>query len=627
MDQNDISPKYPPAIAKPKASAIKQLLSIPSVRFEENVLQGYASNPPEDLPLPSIEAARGLVVVRLIQNCKFAAALRFDRQYPVNPASPRGTWGAERDRIAEEILSIMHRTERDKLQNEINALDADARIRSAAGVNPNFSQPSASTSQSQRASNGSTDLGSSWEDLGRRAPRPSFSGHIRRSLVNGSPSRPVARAAPPPPASKQPVSSQATVAAQNGAAAAAPSPFAGAAADSPLSAARLHAQRTTVSPKVNGVQTGGQKGSAARTRNAFFEVEETRTPSPVPLTDAVNSSPRHAQTSSPARLPTPPQEESDRPEDGQSEENQADEHEEATSVASEDNAEETIIVENNRSGFGFFGFGASTPATRLTPSSGEGSPPNRRKYEGEDKEGGQRKKPRISVPGAFLTEQDGDDEHDQEAESPSPESAKVEKPPSKAAHRVPLFGTQGNTRKRSPSPEESTDNDNENNKANVSMPGALFLDEDEEKADGQPKQTNGKAKADTRHTNQRNGRVEEDSEEGDELAPLPSHRNTRKKAAAGASVSTNTSLRTPRRSTRSVRGSSAEPEEPRAVPPSTGRPVRRSSRLQSVEISPTAEHYNRTEQKKKEKETRPKKSTRTTGAGATATGRGSSKRR
>ncbi|KAL5480980.1 hypothetical protein ACEPAI_9921 [Sanghuangporus weigelae] len=609
---------------KAKAPAIKQLLAMPFARFEEAVLQDFAVHPPEDLPLPSIEAARGLVVIRLIQSCKFAAALRFDRQYPSSPAAPQGTWGAERGRIAKEILSIMSRSERDRLENELNALDADARIRSSLGANVNLSRSWAS---------GSTDLGGSWEDLGRRttaAPRASLSGRVRTSLANGSPARPAARASAASPLPNRPLSEQPTNASQNGgapSAAASPSQrFAGTTSDSPLSAARLHAQKAPASPKANGVPNGAQKESAARNRNAFFVVEESRTPSPDPLSarrsDAVpNGSPRQTQISSPTRLPTPPEED-------QREESQTttpDEREEASSVASEDNAgDETVIVESKGKGLGsFFGIGAPTPATRLTPSSGERSPGTRRKYEGEGSES-QRKKPRISVPGAFVSDIDGDDDHDHEPELPSPTSATVEKPHTQASSRrtpsrtVPTIPH--NTRKRSASPEEATNKDT----SRISIPGTLFED-DEDQYLNRP---NGGTNA--RRT-QRNGRVEEDNEEADSLAPLPSHLNARKKDAA-PTASTSNNLRTPRRGTRSVRGSSAEPDEPhqRIVPPSTGRPVRRSSRLQSVDISPTAEHFNKPEfkvKKDKEKEVRPKKATRTTGAGATATGRGSSKRR
>ncbi|KAL5499060.1 hypothetical protein ACEPAH_1578 [Sanghuangporus vaninii] len=619
---------------KPKSPAIKQLLAMPFARFEEAILQDFAVHPPEDLPPPSIEAARGLVVIRLIQSCKFAAALRFDRQYPSSPAAPQGTWGAERGRIAKEILSIMSRSERDRLENEINALDADARIRSSLGANVNLSRSWASSSF---GASGSTDLGGSWEDLGRRttaAPRASFGGRVRTSLANGSPARPAARASAASPLPNRPLPEQPITASQNGAAptaAASPSHrLAGTTTDSPLSAARLHAQRAPASPKASRLPNGAQKESAARNRNAFFVVEESRTPSPVPLSarrsDAVpNPSPKQTQASSPTRLPTPPQEETDRPEQDQGEENQtvtSDEREEASSLASE--GDETVIVESKSPGFTFFGVEIPAPATRLTPSSGEGSPGTRRKYEGEGSES-QRKKPRVSVPGAFVSDVDGDDDHEPEPELPSPASATVEKPHTQASScRTPsrtVPAIRHNTRKRSASPEETTTN---KDTSRISIPGTLF-EEDEDQYLNRP---NGNTNA--RHT-QRNGRVEEDSEEADSLAPLPSHLNTRKKDATPTASASN-NLRTPRRGTRSLRGSSAEPDEPhqRAVPPSTGRPVRRSSRLQSVDISPTAEHFNKPDvkvKKEKEKEVRPKKATRTTGAGATATGRGSSRRR
>ncbi|OCB86310.1 hypothetical protein A7U60_g6622 [Sanghuangporus baumii] len=621
---------------KPKAPAIKQLLAMPFARFEEAVLQDFAVHPPEDLPPPSIEAARGLVVIRLIQSCKFAAALRFDRQYPSSPVAPQGTWGAERGRIAKEILSIMSRSERDRLENEINALDADARIRSSLGANVNLSRSWASSSF---GASRSTDLGGSWEDLGRRttaAPRASFGGRVRASLANGSPTRPAARASAASPLPNRPPSEQPTIASQNGGApiaAASPSHrLAGTTTDSPLSAARLHAQRAPASPKASGVPNGAQKESAARNRNAFFVVEESRTPSPVPLSarrsDAVpNASPKQTQTSSPTRLPTPPQEETDKPEQDQREESQTatpDEREEASSVTSEDNAgDETVIVESKGPGFTFFGVGIPALATRLTPSSGEGSPGTRRKYEGEGSES-QRKKPRVSVPGAFVSDVDGDDDHEPETELPSPTSATVEKPHTQASSRrtpsrtVPTV--RHNTRKRSASPEAATNK----NTSRISIPGTLFEDDE----DQYPNRPNGSTNA---RRAQQSGRIEEDSEEADSLAPLPSHLNARKKGVT-PTASANDNLRTPRRGTRSVRGSSAEPDEPhqRVVPPSTGRPVRRSSRLQSVDISPTAEHFNKPDfkvKKDKEKEVRPKKATRTTGAGATATGRGSSKRR
>ncbi|EJC99352.1 uncharacterized protein FOMMEDRAFT_113319 [Fomitiporia mediterranea MF3/22] len=673
---------------KPKPQPLTQLLALPFSRYEDAALQDFAMHPPENVPPASVGVVRDMVCVRLIQSCKYAAAVRFVRQYPSSGVGARGTWSAKRERIVKDILSIMPAVERDLLENELAALGEDTRIRTST-------MGSSSANQSwiggSLGASGSTDLGTSWEDIGRRtaanAPRKSLGARPRTSLPNGIPAKPAGMfttSAGPSTAGQQPLSAQSTLVSQNGTGSISMNspahrfPTFISTAESPASAARLFAQKAPHSqqPKTNGVANGIAKKNGFTTRNAFFEPAAPRNPSPEPfhherhpVDPMASASPKRAPTKPTTRLPTPPRDddaertqESSPTDDGEQEQDQvydADRRKEreTPSVISIDESvdkqqvEEEISDRERDEGLGYSIFNGAIPPMR-TPSSGATSPKNVRKspsWRNDDAystvaEGSQRKKLKVAVPGAFVMDGDGEEDHEHEHELPSPTSANADRlrfgatAPAAASRTASGAGVRRSTRKRAVSPEEN----DAHHHVNISIPGTLF-EEEEEQDQGRHhhhQQTNGRTHRRTETTDEEG---EEAEEEADELAPLPkqpSERRNRRKTdpSLRALSNSNNNLRTPqRRTTRSLRSNSTEPDE-NLVSKSTGRPVRRSSRLQSAEVSPTAainaskmsvhvkgKDKDREREREGGRERRPKKSSRTASeAGATTVGRGSS---
>ncbi|THH11437.1 hypothetical protein EW145_g675 [Phellinidium pouzarii] len=578
---------------KPRPQSLTQLLSVPFSKYEDSVVQDFAMHPPEDLPIASTALVRDMVCVRLIQSCKYVAACKFDRQYPSSGASPRGTWGAERERIIKEVISIMPAVERTMLESELESLGESIRPRTASTRN----------SWSNLGASGSTDLGASWEDIGRRAtgaPRRSMGGRPissrapRTSLPNGSAPKPslfTPGASTSSIRQHQPLSAHPMLVSQADTSSSLFDSF----TSPPM---RLSTQRPSgaAPPKaatngVNGKANGISKTNAFMARNAFFEPPER---SSSPEIFEMNGSaqlplPKRSHPQSSTRLPTPPQ---DEPEVQMQESRDEEDGDSAKSVSDELGMEDKT-VESEREDFGFSLFSSAPPvsAARLTPPSGTVSPKGNRRsqrisHDQEQREEGQgRRALRLSVPGAFVL----DDEH----ELQSPTIATGGKESISESHRAqPPTGTgRRSSRKRAASPDDSL----ENTSARISMPGALFKEDEDDIVDNTAEHANG-------HTHvQENGLR---SEEADELAPLPSQRSRRK---APATTMTGTRQR-------ASRGGSIEHEDGDRV---TGRPVRRSTRLSTASSSPNGEKKN----------PRPRKSTRTSGPGATATGRGATKRR
>ena len=405
-------------------------------------------------------------------------------------------------------------------------------------------------------------------------------------------------------------------------------------------------------PPANGVQVNGTgngvlpnevtRANAFMARNAFFNPQPMRSPSPESLAvanESIAPSKPSSGRHSAARLPTPPRDESEEAEESQPSQSSSAHIEESTNYeadVSKKNGRDVADVsgasvsDNEELGYSIFNPPASKSLSvkkttkRLTPDSGETSPPqtmrestrkstrtksdvNLENGDLESDQGSQRKKLRVSVPGGFE-----DDEEREQTELPSPTSASVGRGhgrgasvSSTGAARPTQTPAKRSTRKRAASP-VTADEDEDIDSHPISIPGTLFTSDDEINAFASHGRSKGKGKA---------------NEELDELAPLPSSqsimaqstRGSKKKAASPAPAAGG---RTPRRQTRSLRGDSVEPDPDLE---NGTRSVRRSSRL--TDASP---------QKKSASAStaRPKKSTRTSAAvGATATGRGATKRR
>lgn len=541
-----------------------------------------------------------MVCVRLILSCKYSEAVKFDRQYPSSGASARGTWGAERQRIMAEVISVMPAAERVLLEEELVDLPASSSRRS----NMSSAGSGGSTNLNTSTASLATDLSSSWEDVGgRRGSRQSLGGRAvpartpRHSMTNGfapSPPQPnlfIPGSSTSTPRAPQPLSAHPTLISQGASMPSMSTPsgtfsssvFSSSIAAQSSTPSRISTQRPpsaalapTAVPKitVNGTN-GTPKTNAFTSRNAFFNPPEAEEPPERPrLNGNSKKAPEPLKKTLPQRpdirLPTPPQEEEGSEQLRRSESVRDDSH-----SVNGDDGEQSAASEREDLGFSIFG---NPTSSNREPRPKPSSPQRMRKTRSSSA--------KISVPGAFFS----DEESTQDLLSPK--SAKRITPAAEESISARTRRSNTNTknsRKRTISPETSVDD------IRLSIPGTLYEEDEYSQNDDLSREHAG---------------GDERDEEADGLAPLPPS------AAGGRRKTTSATGSNKRRTSRATsRASSAEPEE-------TG-PVRRSSRLSSTGSMTAMEKAEKTEKKN----TRPRKSTRTAGAGATATGKGAAKRK
>lgn len=643
-------------VAKPKQNSLTQILALPFSKYEDAVVQEFARHPPEELPITSVSLVRDMVCVRLIQSCKYVQAVKFDRQYPSAGGSARGTWGAERGRIVKEILSIIPAVERRLLETELEALGEDARVRTSSSANTSGSW-----------ANGSADLSASWEEIGKRVSKPRKSLNVstrpissrapRTSLPNGlsakaplfaSSASASFTSAPQPAPTQSPLISKTSKASGASPPKTLPSFY-----TSISSQPETPPRNSNVTNSFNGLTDSAQKTNAFMTRNAFFRPPAARDPSPEPIEQSISVSrisPKRAQVQQEVRPPTPPQDDSEKEQsqsqsqsqDGSVIEILTDEESEkgeetsnSGSASDGGRADNSPTDTNGREDLGFSIFnGSTTQSTRVTPPPGSVSPNGKRKspavastIEPEFVEI-QRKKPRVSVPGAFVLEDEPD--HD----LPSPRSATVEvevEPESLSTakkHQIPTSTPSSSTRRPSRKRAASPDDD-AFDRPRISIPGTLF--EEEEIVQGatdneSSTQTNGAHRMSTR--SRRSAYTTTDDENAtEEAGPTLRQRSSRRKNSV---VPPSPAVpKTPRRG-RPPRAGSVDVGTGDEDGQKSGRPVRRSSRLTSPHADlrvPERVMMDSVNLNSPKKSGRPRKSTRTAGPGATATGRGATKRR
>lgn len=598
---------------------MKQLLSLPMCKFEDDVVREVAINPPENFTSGATAVIRDMVCVRLIQSCKYIEAVKFDRQYPsptdIVGATAKGTWQTERKRIMEQVLSIMPATERAQLDRELEQIAAS----SSLGSKMSGSGSGGSWTHVSGGSMSISDVSMSWEDIGNKS---SFNGHRgdgpatmrgvpratrgkRVSLLNGRVPTTGSGTSTP---RKQPLSAHPTALSQAttvpvsslndsmlySKAANSSTHMQASAAFPPL---RVPASTSATStPNGNGKNP---KTNAFVARNAFFQ----------PPANAEDSTPTTNGFSRPAKAPLQYNDTADRSlrvnetqstvlmdeDDVVDTRRKAAEDTNATITPQQNSKrtknKRTVTIEDatdsDREDVGYSIFsGVAPPTRRPVPPATPTSPRKLRKQVSSTSADGY-----AMPPGAFIED---------EPETPATRSST--RAAAAAAHAKPKESSRRkvsamkSSRKRAASPDDGFSR---------TIPGGL-MDDDEY----------GFGIENGRHTHS------EEEEEEDLVPPLPSHqarsrtRKTRTGAVGAASVG---------RTLKSRRSSSVASTASTATNETDGegtgtRIVRRSSRLSVQSNSPPAE-------RKPATTTRPRKSTRTSGPGATATGKGAAKRR
>lgn len=600
-------------------------------RYEEATVRDFAERPPEELPAQSASIMRDMVCVRLIQQCRYVDAIKFDRMYPSPGSAPRATWGTERERIIKEIIAVLPAVERRLLETELESMGGNAPPTTA-------SSGSSWTNVGPAASSSTADLSASWEDIGRRLPRRSIGRPItgrtpRTSLANGASGIESSNSG----LRSQPLSAYPTLVSSSNSA-----PLMSTLSSQPtlpIPSSISGPAKVSANGHVNGKPNGAPKTNAFMSRNAFYEPPE-RSSSPENANMSRSPPKQRAFEKSVSRLPTPPLDEPERPEVGSRDESDA---QSVDNIVGGDENDRSSMSDQENLTYSIFG-NKSTSAQPMRLKSPPPllpvSPPRptrrtSRLYpsvneiiEVEARE----KSPQISFPGAFVHD-DEEKEHDLASSTsatnprrPLSTSTRIRRRSNASANAAPAPTPRRSTRKRAASPAESVDEEMQH--VRISIPGALLEDDDEVYIDSEPPaaHTRAHARGSNANVSRRAGTAtwtddEEESdgrgEEGDDsIAPLPSHRTRRK---AGSGVSSVSPMKPTRGGGRGSRAGSLEPE--------LGGSLRRSTRLTHASVSPVDEAAGSQTERKASGSVRPRKSTRTSGAGATATGKGAAKRR
>ncbi|KAI8976576.1 nuclear pore complex assembly-domain-containing protein [Trametes punicea] len=558
---------------KPRLTPLKHLLAFPFSPYEQSLVHTYALDPPSHVPADSVPVIQDLVCVRLIQSGQHAAAIKLDRQFS---SVPRGgekglKIAQERRQMMDELMSAMPSAERYLLELELDNF--------SHGRGLNLSE---SMSNAAKPSNIGADLGMSWEHI---AP-PAVNGVSTTSIAPPTLPLPQRSNAPrfggaPPPMSATsapfttiprgvPAAPPAVPALQLPEPPAGPLSFGGAptqpARNPNLSTSGLFGQApagTSAGPASNVFGRGGSlfdiAGSANSAPNAFYQPppsEQKRS-----LFGTLNSSTTSrssAPTSAFASLSSEPgarNKAADTPGDTSirgphdADINMLSDADSATADASmshSEPADRTREEDDSPAGFAQSVFG-NIPSTHTRPiATSRGSRIARTVTEAK------------LPPGAFLPEDDAQDEDEQEQEEvPQEESISSTRMRGSATRTQALGSTSARTRtrvRRSPSPEQlSTHPSTRSTRARKeqdlgrSIPGSLVDDDDDDDS----------------------GEDGQDEEEQDIVAPLPTpaRRSSRKSRVSNGAAQPAEAPRVTRRSSRlsAVSSSSPEPVSPQKV--------------------------------------------------------------
>ena len=153
--------------AKPKPAALKQLLFLPLIPFEESLLRSFALEPSSS---PAAMAAlQDLICIRLIQAGRYTEAIKTDHEFAASTSSLLKGLTSERSKMIQELYTTLPAAERLLLDEELKQ------------SNKEFPPP---LSPRNIPASGSGDLSasSSWEDVRKMlSPSP----HGKRAHMKG----------------------------------------------------------------------------------------------------------------------------------------------------------------------------------------------------------------------------------------------------------------------------------------------------------------------------------------------------------------------------------------------------------------------------------------------------------
>lgn len=111
--------------AHPRPGPLAQLLGFPFSNFEQTLIHKYALQPPSSLPPASVPIIQDLVCVRLIQSGQYASAVKLDRRFAASiiPGTTSKMQKSIQDRrkMMDEVLATLPTVERTMVEAELEA--------------------------------------------------------------------------------------------------------------------------------------------------------------------------------------------------------------------------------------------------------------------------------------------------------------------------------------------------------------------------------------------------------------------------------------------------------------------------------------------------------------------------
>ncbi|PPQ74068.1 hypothetical protein CVT26_006949 [Gymnopilus dilepis] len=147
--------------AKPRPVALKQLLSLPLSKYEENLLHTFVEKPPQSLRFSEVAILQDLICVRLIQAGRYSEAIKLDRQFTSITPPKHLELTKERSRMVNEIYTSLPAVQRSLLE-----LELDPTVPQKPPLTPKPSGPEARRPVAPPAPEPQdTSLSQSWEEV------------------------------------------------------------------------------------------------------------------------------------------------------------------------------------------------------------------------------------------------------------------------------------------------------------------------------------------------------------------------------------------------------------------------------------------------------------------------------
>ncbi|KAF8903312.1 nuclear pore complex assembly-domain-containing protein [Gymnopilus junonius] len=141
---------------RPRPAALKQLLSLPLSKYEENLLNLFVQKPPQSLKFSEVAVLQDLICVRLIQAGRYSEAIKLDRQFTTVTPPKHLKLTKDRSQMVNEVYLSLPVVERSLLD-----LELDPMVPQKAPLTPKPATPETRRTAAMEPQ----DLSQSWEEV------------------------------------------------------------------------------------------------------------------------------------------------------------------------------------------------------------------------------------------------------------------------------------------------------------------------------------------------------------------------------------------------------------------------------------------------------------------------------